>query len=206
MTHYESLGATSPTLLGRLRLGNADPTAWPQFVDLYGRAILAVARRAHCPEADLDDILQEVLVKLYRALPTFRYDPRRKFRAWLATITRNAVIDWLRSPQRRDRAVGGDDEWRAIESLSDGEELADAIYAEFQRELFAQAMELVRQRVQPQTWNAFALTELEGLSPPEAAERLAMPIANLYMARSRMMSQLKTEVARLSREFEGEES
>lgn len=204
MTPYDNPGATSPTLLGRLRLGDADRSAWPQFVDRYGPAIMAVARRAHCPESDLDDILQEVLVKLYRALPTFQYDPRRKFRAWLATITRNAVVDWLRSPQRRTRASGADEERHAIESLAESDDLADAIYAEFQRELFQQAREIVRQRVQPQTWSAFALTEFDGLTPQQVADQLAMPIANLYMARSRIMSQLKTEVARLVREFEGE--
>ena len=52
-------------------------------------------------------------------------------------------------------------------------------------------------RVAPQTWEAFRLTALEGLSGAEAAERIPMQVAQVFVAKRRVQKMLTAEVAKL---------
>src|SRR5262245_58648661 len=97
---------TSTTLLSRLATGVVDDAAWQEFVDRYGPHVIKWCRDRGCPDGDVEDVLQDVLVKLMQAFRTFRYDPKKKFRSWLATVTRNTVTDLFRSKQLRVRATG----------------------------------------------------------------------------------------------------
>ena len=85
---------TSPTLLGRLRQQPSDQAAWEQFVERYGRLILAWCREAQLQDADIEDITQIVLIKLADKMRTFAYDPSKSFRGWLRTLTHHA---WSRT-------------------------------------------------------------------------------------------------------------
>jgi RNA polymerase sigma-70 factor (ECF subfamily) len=196
--------ATSVTLLGRLAAGDASQVTWRRFVERYGPAVMGWCRRYGCPEADLEDVLQEVLLKLLKSFAVFQYDPKKRFRPWLSTVARNAVVDLLRSPQLRTRGTGATDVQRLIADVPAHDELGDVLHAEFQRELFEQACALVQIRIDPRTWQAFALTQLDELPAKDAAEKLAMPLAHLYVARSRVLNQLRHEVKRMERELDGD--
>src|SRR5687768_13130438 len=97
---------TSTTLLLRLQHSPSDQAAWAEFVERYGRRIQGWCRQWGLQEADAQDVAQTVLVKLLRAMETFRYDPKQRFRAWLKTVTHHAWQDWVRS--RKQIAAGGD--------------------------------------------------------------------------------------------------
>jgi RNA polymerase sigma-70 factor (ECF subfamily) len=68
---------------------------------------------------------------------------------------------------------------------------------EFERELLEMAMPCVQARVDPRTWEAFCKTALQGASGAAAAAALAMPLANVFQAKSRVQRLLKEEVERL---------
>ena len=70
---------TSPTLLNRLRQPS-EPEAWARFVNLYTPLLLSWAGRQGFQEADARDLVQEVLVKLVRALPTYERREGQTFR------------------------------------------------------------------------------------------------------------------------------
>ena len=57
----------------------------------------------------------------------------------------------------------------------------------------------VRLRVAPQTWQAFALTALEGLSGAEAACAIPMQVAQVFIAKRRVQKMLQEEVAKLEK-------
>jgi RNA polymerase sigma-70 factor (ECF subfamily) len=59
----------------------------------------AAARRAGVPPSAVDDVVQDVLLTIHRALPT--YDPARPFMPWLRAIAARRAIDSLRSQGRR---------------------------------------------------------------------------------------------------------
>jgi RNA polymerase sigma factor (sigma-70 family) len=60
--------------------------------------IRAVAMRRGVAAADVDDVVQDVLLTIHRARQT--YDPKRSFGAWLHTIAERRAIDLLRRTGR----------------------------------------------------------------------------------------------------------
>src|SRR5262245_61826293 len=83
--------STHTTLLNRLA-DEKDMSAWADFQRRYRELIVSYARRRGLQPADCDDVLQDVLFGLTKALPAFHYDPARgRFRAYLKTIVNRAV-------------------------------------------------------------------------------------------------------------------
>src|SRR5262249_51642663 len=115
------------------------------------------------------------------------------FRAWLKTLTHHAWQALVRS--RRDVAAGGDPAaFAPLDSLSARDDLAARLEGAYQQELLERALERVRPRVQPQTWDAFRLTAFEGQSAARVATCLGMPVTSVYKARSNIQKLLRAQV------------
>ena len=192
-TDHSPPSHTSVTLIGRLRVAPADETAWGEFVDLYGGRIHAWCRQWGLQEADAADLTQTVLLKLVNAMRSFTYDPSLKFRSWLKTVTHHAWQDLVRGrrPTAAGSAASGED---PLHSVAARDNLTEQLEAAYEQELLDQALPRVRLRVQPETWQAFELTALTGLSGAEAAARLGMPITSVYKAKSNIQKMLEAEV------------
>jgi RNA polymerase sigma-70 factor (ECF subfamily) len=54
--------------------------------------------------------------------------------------------------------------------------------------------------VEPRTWEAFELLAIQGCTGAEAASRLKMKVATVFVARSKVQRMLREELARLDRE------
>ena len=118
-------------------------------------------------------------------LPEFRYDASQSFRAWLRTVTRNILSDYL--AERKSLQGSGDSVIvRLLDNLQAREGLAQEVEAEFDRELLDAALLRTRLRVPTQQWEAFRLTALEGLSGAQSAAELGMLVATVYTAKSKV--------------------
>jgi RNA polymerase sigma factor (sigma-70 family) len=148
-------------------------------------------------EADAQDVTQNVLMKLAEKLRDFTYDPTKSFRAWLKTIAQHACSDFMQSRQRPGLGSGDSQVGQFLLNTEAREDLLKHLEQEFDREILEEAMLQVRLRVAPQTWQAFWLTAWEGLSGAEAAERIPMQVAQVYVAKRRVQKMLQEEVARL---------
>lgn len=188
---------TSPTLLDRLRRDPANQAAWSEFLQRYTPRIYGWCRRWDLQPADAEEVTQNVLLKLVGKLATFAYDPSRSFRGWLKTLTHHAWIDYLESV--KSRGIGGDGSraMAVLQSIEARDDLVQRLEEEFDHELLEEAMARVRKRVEPQTWEAFRLTSLEGLSGAEAAVRIPMKEAMVFIARGRVLKLLRQEVQNL---------
>jgi RNA polymerase sigma-70 factor (ECF subfamily) len=192
--HFAS---TSVTLLGRLRSNPNDRQAWSDFVQRYGRIIYGWCRHWGLQEADAEDVTQNVLLRLAEKMPLFVYDPARSFRAWLKTLTHHAWSDFVGSRQRRALGSGDTQMLEVLQTIEARNDLEKQLDEAFDRELLEEAMARVQQRVAPQTWEAFRLTALEGLSGAEAAARIPMQVAQVFVARRRVQKMLQEEVSKL---------
>lgn len=188
---------TSPTLLGRLRNSPTDQEAWAEFVKRYGPRIYSWCRRWNLQEADADDVTQLVLANLAQKMSSFRYDPARSFRSWLKTIAHHAWSDFLASKQRAGLGSGDSQIAELLQSVEARDDLVARLDTEFDHELLQEALQRARLRVEPHTFEAFRLTAVDGMSGPDAARQLGLPVATVFKAKSRVRRLVQAELQRL---------
>jgi RNA polymerase sigma factor (sigma-70 family) len=183
-------------LLRRLREKPQDQAAWNEFVERYGGKIYAWCRRWKLRRTDAEDASQQVLYNLVRKLGT--YDRAKgSFRGWLKAVTNHAVLDYLDQQRRAVVGSGGSEVLRMLSTVEAREDLIERLKEEFDLELKDEALARVQQRVKPHNWEAFRLTELEGLSCTEAAARLQRTVDQVHIARSRIPDLLREEIGQL---------
>ena len=89
-------------LVARCRAG--DPQAWAELVERFSRYVYAICVQAfRLPEADAEDVFQEVFARAYERLDGLRDDAA--VRPWLAQLTRRLCIDRLRANARERPAT-----------------------------------------------------------------------------------------------------
>jgi RNA polymerase sigma-70 factor (ECF subfamily) len=191
---------TGLTLLGKLRMDPDDQLAWHEFVERYGRKIFRWCRNWDLSATDAEDVTQIVLLRLAEKMRHFVYDPSRSFRAWLKTLTQHAWSDFVESQKRPGRGSGDTQMHDLLHTLEARDDLVKHLDEQFDQELLQEAMNRVQQRVAPQTWDAFRLTALEGLSGAEAAQRLQTKVATIFVQRGRVQKMLQEEVQRMGEE------
>jgi RNA polymerase sigma-70 factor (ECF subfamily) len=189
--------ATRSSLLARLRDDASDQSAWQEFVDRYGPAIKAWCRRWNLQESDAEDVTQQVLLKVAVKLRHFVYDPERSFRAWLKTVARHAWSDFVAEQERGGAGSGDSGVLAVLQTVPARTDLESRLQETFDLELLEIATARVRAHVKATTWEAFRLTALEGLSGVEAAGRLGMQVAAVFMAKSNVQKLLQEEIRTL---------
>jgi RNA polymerase sigma-70 factor (ECF subfamily) len=189
---------TSPTLLARLGQGASDQVAWETFVARYGPKIRGWCLQRSLQAADAEDVTQEVLLRLARALQTFTYDPSRSFRGWLHLMTRHALSEFFADRKRRpDSATCNFRGLTALEAAQATDDLLTLLNEEFTGALVSKACDTVRARVEKQTWEAFRLTACENISGENVAALLGMSVTAVFKAKSRVLGFIRQEVKRL---------
>ena len=188
---------TDVGMLSRLGRTPMDQAAWEAFVERYGPRIHAWCRAWRLQEADAQDVTQAVLTKLVVRLRRFDYDPSQSFRGWLRTTVKHVCIDCLGDRRRSLGGSAGEDGSDPLATAAAREDLGRRLEAEFDLELLEEAERRVRCRVAPHTWEAYRLTAMEGLSGAEAAARLGMKVAAVFVSRSHVTRQLRRTVQAL---------
>jgi RNA polymerase sigma-70 factor (ECF subfamily) len=94
-------GTADDRLIEDIITGN--DAAFVQLVRRYKRKVFGLAARFARDADDLDDICQDVFIKVYEHLGKFRHDA--PFEHWLARITIRTCYDALRRRQKEDRNV-----------------------------------------------------------------------------------------------------
>jgi RNA polymerase sigma factor (sigma-70 family) len=180
---------TSLTLMMRLQKSPTDVRAWGEFVERYGPMIRAWCLKWGLQDSDADDVVQEVLVKLFAAIRKFQYDATRSFRAWL---TQHAWSDFI-AARRKDPGRYACPIDLAADSTEAQSDLERQIEDAFDAELLELALNRVKKRIKAATWDAFQLTVLDGLSGAAAAAKLQIPVAHVFVAKSRVQRMLQEE-------------
>ena len=172
-----------------------DADAWSRFVLLYGPLIVAWCRRYKLQDADSLDVAQEGLFQFLRQAERFEYDRSKRFRSYLRKITHVAWLNWVE--RQKSREVRNGDTPGGLDQIPARDELISLMEAEYDRELLALAMEHVKKRVEPHTWEVFRLLAIEGHSGKDAAERMGMRVGSAFAARHKVQTLLKQEILRL---------
>ncbi len=105
------------TLVERSQDGRRD--AFEELVRMYNRKVFALAYGFVRDRATADDLAQEVFLKAYQALPSFRAESG--FGTWVYRIAVNHIKDYLRKSSRR-RTVSLDEVGEGPAAVDDGAE------------------------------------------------------------------------------------
>ena len=197
---FNDSDTTSASLLLAIRDATQSAEVWEQFVERYQGMIDKWCHTWGLQESDRHDVCQDVLLSLSQAMKEFEYDSSRSFRAWLKTVTRNAISAWKKKHQKPGQGHGDTAMLSRLHSVEAREDLELRLQAEYDAELKDLAILRVRMRVQPRTWNAFRMTAIESISGKDAAAKLDMQVAHVYVAKSEVLKLLNEEIRRLDNE------
>jgi RNA polymerase sigma-70 factor (ECF subfamily) len=172
---------TPVSLLQRLRQRDAD--AWNEFVAVVTPFLFRVARRHGLRPDEAADLVQDVLLVAVRTLPTFRYDPSRSFRAWLATVLANK----LRDQRARRRPV-----LLPPAELPEPPDPAEPFEEEeYRRWLAAQALERLERQARPQDLAVCREYVMKDRPAPEVAPELGLEVHAVHVISGRLLARLR---------------
>jgi RNA polymerase sigma-70 factor (ECF subfamily) len=149
--------------------------------------------------AELEDLVQDVFVQIYRSLDSFRGQSR--LGTWIYRIAVNVVLMHRRSARSRPTFVGADQ----TPIAADPGPLPDANLVQ-KRNIEALYRHLGQLSEKKRT--VFILHEIEGLSPQEIAQIVAAPVltvrTRLFYARRELLASFREDpaLASLALEYE----
>ncbi|MCO8124132.1 sigma-70 family RNA polymerase sigma factor [Stieleria sp. TO1_6] len=181
---------TRPSLLLRLRdRGNHE--AWSEFLELYEPVIYRIAKRRQMQDADAREIVQEVLLRVARAIDRFDPDTAGSFRGWLSQTTRRVTVDRFRRMANRESAIGGPTDLLSIQRDPVVDQLQSEFDCQQRRQLFHCAAQHVQSMVSDTAWQSFWQTAVENRTADEVAARLGTSPGAIYVARCRVLKRIR---------------
>lgn len=147
-----------------------DDAAWERIVTMYAKRIYNLSYRYTGRREDAEDLTQEIMIRVYQNLNTFRSDAG-SFQNWILRVGRNLIIDHYRQTRRYQPAAGSEE--------MDGMHLEDDKAPNPQQ--MVEMDEAARflwnglNSLSPELKEALVLRDLEGLAYREIADMLGIP-------------------------------
>jgi RNA polymerase sigma-70 factor, ECF subfamily len=198
-TSMPTQGSTSQSLLDRVQLGSEDDRRL--LIALYSPLVLNryIKKEVVSNLEDRKDITNRVFLTVFRKIESdgFMRQGRGAFRRWLKTITRNKVGDFIRRRSRkeaREKNLSGPWNGFADVPIENDEESPND---EMDRVLLVrQALELVREDFEPESYEMARRQLLEGLSAADAGADWGKTPNAASVAKSRVKRRLHEILSR----------
>jgi len=145
--------------------------AWEELVRRHTRRVFNLCYRFTGNASEAEDLSQEVFLKVYRSISTYRADSGG-FAVWLTSVSRNLLIDHYRRTKRDRLTDSLEDQMTQVEEKHTVGRSPDKILAE--AELSAQVHQALQQ-LSPDLREAVILRDLQGLEYNEIQVVLSVP-------------------------------
>jgi len=147
-----------------------DDGAWEVMVNSYNRRLFSLSCRYTNDRDEAEDLTQEIFIRIYQNLSTFRSDVG-SFQNWVLRLGRNLIIDHYRQ-KRRFRQYGGSEE---IEAMNLTDEKVPSPHRNIERDEASRLLRGALKFLSPERKEAIVLRDLEGMGYQEMAEFLGIP-------------------------------
>lgn len=162
-----------------------DASAFRDLVERYQNLVAALAWRYGLRQADIEDLVSEVFVKVYRNLASYR--PDHPFSTWLYRVAMNHILDRGR---RRGREGIGVELPRELPARTEGPD--EALEARERARLLREALGQIARKYR----DAIFLVYVEGMPVEEAARVLGVPQGTVKTRLMRGRQALRRTLAR----------
>lgn len=148
-----------------------DGAAWKTFYDAHFGYVYRIARKLGTPESEIEDVVSEVFLVVYRKLDDFQSG---RITTWLYRICANVASGF----HRKRRAQSALLRWKEMVGLKTTDTRTPQIDAE--RKTAQYAVAKILERMSAKNRDVIVLFELEGLSGEEIAEQLGCPVGTVW--------------------------
>ncbi len=191
--------STASTLLSRARKRQSQ--AWEELFELYSPLVAHWCARCGMDAHASADCVQEVFASVARSLDS--YEAGRTsgaFRAWLWTITRNKIRDFVRRDRRQAMPSGGSSALVRLNEIPDLDHVpTDEPSSNVELEqLIARGLEQVRAEFEPRTWEIFIRTVVDQIPTALVASEFNIQSASVRQIRSRVLRRLREQLGDIS--------
>jgi len=129
----------APEVLAWVRAAQeGDQGAFAQLVERFSRDVYGKAFSILRNHTDADDVVQETFIRVYRALPGFRWES--SFRTWLITIATRQALNYRERMLKQAESLEMDEEGQEHPALRVEETQATWILDQEARRLLAEAL------------------------------------------------------------------
>ena len=212
---------TRQSLLSRLKDWD-NHESWRDFFDTYWRLIYGLAVKSGLTTTEAEEVVQETLLAVAKAMPGFKYDPARgSFKGWLFEITRRRIANQVRvrlkhrhgsagplaseAPRQpsRERIEPEQRRTATVDRVPDpnSDELEKLWDQEWRRNLLEASIVRVRKRVNAKQYQMFNLYVMLQWPMNQVKRTLGVSAAQVYMAKMRIGRMIKSEVRTLERKM-----
>ncbi|MEI7927859.1 MAG: sigma-70 family RNA polymerase sigma factor [Verrucomicrobiales bacterium] len=204
----EVYAKTRKSLIARLDNWE-DQRTWDDFYQTYWRLIYSVAVKSGLRSDEAFDCVQETILSIAKQSKKKLYDPEQgSFKTWLMNMTRWRINDQFRK-RKKDTAMAGG-EWdnerktAVIDRFEDpqGDLLGRLWDVEWKMNVADAALARVKAQVSPKQYQIFHYYVIKQWDATKVQEHLNVSMAQVYLAKHRVGSVLKKELARLEEDAE----
>lgn len=147
-----------------------DDSAWEAVIRSYGKSIYNLSYRFTNRKEDAEDLTQEILLRVYRNLKSYRPEAGG-LKNWILRVARNLIIDHHRQKRRQPQASGSEE----LETMNIRDETAPNPQKMFERREAARFLMDGIQSLSFELREAVIYRDLEGMAYNEIAEMLCIP-------------------------------
>lgn len=166
-----------------------DEESWASFYANYSRLAYAIGERSGLSADDCEDVVQEVMRTIFMNKECCRYDSASgKFRTYFTGIVKHKVCDFYR---RRDDRLVAMDEDSAKDAVDPASRLDEVCAEEWKNYILNVALMELREKVEPETFDAFQMYVLQEHPPKEVADALSISESAVYVYKNRCLKHLR---------------
>ena len=165
---------TNQSLLYAIK--NGDGVSWQIFYETY-RPLIVFCGVQKLYADEVDDLLQNVMIKVFNAQKNFIYDPAKGlFRDYLGKIIHNEIVNIQRArPEESSKLPIAGEVYDNFEKMW---------LEQWEAHLFHMAEIELKNRISETTFQAFDLYALQGMPPKSVANFLGLSISQVYKAKT----------------------
>src|SRR5437899_4415233 len=181
-------------LIAAVRQGDA--ASFEPLVERYSPRLFATARRYARRESEVEDVVQEIWLKAFRKLGSFRGDA--PFEHWLMRLAVHTCYDFLRSHQRNREATFSDlteSETDWLERFATQPDSASE-HADAAKQLVAHLLE----QLSPPARLVITLLEIEDRSVKEIAKLTGWSVPLVKVRAFRARAEMRKILAKIAKD------